>query len=342
MSGRAVLEHADAVIEVDEAAGLVRTLYGIEGAATLLSGERDQNFRIDAAETRYVLKLSNSLEDARVTDLQTRALEHLASHPVPTPRLIRGRDGALSYRRPIRSGAVCEIRLLSFLEGRPLAGFEAGDRLLAVVGAALAGIDLGLRDFVHPADGHDLLWDLKQAERTLSFVPAIADEGGRSLARAGLALFTEHAVPRLTGLRRQLIHNDLNPHNVLIGADASSVSGVLDLGDAVRSPLVIDVAVAAAYHVRSGATPLAGVGALVSGFHRVLPLQREEIDILHPLIAGRLAMTAAISAWRAERYPANAGYILRNAPAAFGGLSRLMSIPPHAAAAQLRRFAGTD
>jgi Ser/Thr protein kinase RdoA (MazF antagonist) len=330
----------DARVDEVEAAAVTQYLYSICGKARRLSGERDQNFCIETADRRYVLKLSNSAEDESITDLHTRALEHLANSQIPTPRLIKGVDGAVRYRHAMRSGTICEVRLFSYLEGRPLAEAPASDSLLDAIGSALGGLDEALCTFSHPADGHDLLWDLKRAERTFVYLSAIPDESGRDLARAGFELFSTLAVPRMPHLRTQLIHNDLNPHNVLVNEDAVQVSGILDLGDAVRSPLVNDVAVAAAYHVRPGEAPLSGVEALLRGYHRILPLWQEEIDLLHPLIVGRLAMTAAISAWRAQRYPSNAGYILRNAPAAFVGLKYLLEIPSERAARRLREAAG--
>ena len=60
--------------------------------------------------------------------------------------------------------------------------------------------------------------------------------------------FERHAVPLLRGLRRQVIHNDFNPHNVLADAvDDTRIAGVIDFGDMVHAPLVQDLATACAY-----------------------------------------------------------------------------------------------
>src|SRR5699024_12467177 len=48
----------------------------------------------------------------------------------------------------------------------------------------------------------------------------------RTLLENVLAGFTTHTAPRLAELRRSLIHNDVNDHNLLV--DASQVSGILD------------------------------------------------------------------------------------------------------------------
>ncbi len=42
-------------------------------------------------------------------------------------------------------------------------------------------------------------------------------------------------MPQLAGLRHQVIHNDLNLHNVLVDPkDGARVAGVIDFGDMVR------------------------------------------------------------------------------------------------------------
>ena len=75
---------------------------------------------------------------------------------------------------------------------------------------------------------------------------------------------------------------------------------------------------------------------MVSGFHAVLPLEPEEIDILFDLIATRMVLTVAISNWRASRYPENRDYILRNAPKAWAGLESLAQLSRAEAQAYLR------
>lgn len=338
--GGGVLERVDAQVPETEVARLAERTFGVSGRVERLTGERDQNFRLhaDTGES-YVLKISNSAEDQAVTDLQTRALLHmaLADAALPTPKVQRTLDGAAQARWNVADGEDCIVRLFSFLEGVPLYRAEATPALLEAVGAALARVDLALADFRHPADGHDLLWDLQHAARLREFTWAIGDAEVRDLAQTGLAFFAEVAAPKLPSLRTQLIHNDLNPHNVLVRAGGEPVvTGIFDLGDAVRAPLVNDVAVAAAYHIDDGDDPLAGVAALVGGYHRVCPLQDVEIDLLAPLIVGRMAMTAAITSWRARSHPENSAYIFRNLPASVTGLRQLLGLRPGEAAERLR------
>jgi hydroxylysine kinase len=79
---------------------------------------------------------------------------------------------------------------------------------------------------------------------------------------------------------------------------------------------------------------------VVRGYTSVSPLTEAEVALIPALVAGRLAMTLAITARRARQHPENRAYILRNAPAAFKGLVRLLDAPPGRAEVQFRRAAG--
>jgi len=241
------------------------------------------------------------------------------SDPVcPVPRVMHARGG----EGMVRVGAAV-VRLLSWLPGRLLHQVEISENLLRDLGAVHGRLGLALRDFEHPSAHHELMWDITHTLRLEPLLAHLVDPRQRALAEAGLARFKTRADGALAGLRSQVIHNDLNPHNVVVAKDGSRVSGVIDFGDMVHAPLICDVAVAASYLVRSGAQPLAAVSVFLAAYHDVSPVEPEERDILLDLIVARLTMTVLITNWRAERYPDNRAYILRNAPAGWAGLRAL-------------------
>ena len=118
--------------------------------------------------------------------------------------------------------------------------------------------------------------------------------------------------------------------------------GIIDFGDMVFGALINDVAVAAAYLVTNDADPLALICRFVTAYHATPPLEREEIALLPDLIATRHAMTCAITAWRADRYPDNAAYILRNLDAAVLGLDTLSRLGQPAIETRLLEACGLD
>ena len=127
-----------------------------------------------------------------------------------------------------------------------------------------------MRGFFHPAAGHELMWDMKHASRVRDLLVHIEDE---SEARIGTALsrqFRSHALPKLPHLRAQVIHNDLNPHNVLVSPDDHDrIAGIIDFGDMVHAPLINNLAVAAAYQIAPTGHPLETAAEMIAAYHGV-------------------------------------------------------------------------
>lgn len=326
----------------EDAERLVLDNYGIEGRAEALSSERDQNFRIeDAAGRRVLLKVSDPAEERQVTNLQTAMLQHLerVDPGLPVPRILQARDGAVEIELE-RDGTWRVARLLSFLEGAPLASTPARSPLQRRrIGEVAGRIAAALADFRHPADAHDLIWDMAGAGRLRDLLGDIEDPDRRALATAYLDRFDGVVSPALAGLRRQMVHADANPSNILVDvADPDTVTGLIDFGDAVRTVLATDVAVAAAYHLSDSDDPLGPAGELIAGYHAALPLRPQEIDLLCDLMATRLVMIVIIGAWRARRHPENRAYILRNNQISWARLHRLADLDRQQAADCLHRI----
>lgn len=329
-------------VTVREAEQLAAEFYGLDAVAAELKGERDRNFRLRTGDGRqFVLKVGNPAEDPQVTHFQTQALLHVESRDaaLPVPRVLRTRSGEAEVvlERPGEAQRI--LRVLTYLEGEPLHRAPGSPAQRRNLGACLARLDRALQGFSHPAADYELLWDLKHAARVRGLLVHIADRDRRALAARFLGGFERHALPAMTALRTQVVHNDMNPHNVLVRPEATDeIAGIIDFGDAVRAPLVNDLAVAAAYRLTEAGHPLEGPGDMLAGYHAVLPLEPAEIDILFDLLATRMVLTVAIGSWRAARYPENRDYILRNSPTAWAGLERLSGLSRAEAQDYLRRI----
>ena len=116
--------------------------------------------------------------------------------------------------------------------------------------------------------------------------------------------------PRWPLLRAQVVHGDLNLDNVLLD-ERSRVAGIVDFGDCGHTAQAGDFAVALASIMRG--RPEDDVFRVariaVDGYASRLPFEPLELEVLGDLVAARLAMIVAISAWRVRRYPENAEYI---------------------------------
>jgi Ser/Thr protein kinase RdoA (MazF antagonist) len=156
----------------------------------------------------------------------------------------------------------------------------------------------------------------------------VQDAALRRLCESRLERFERHTRTALAGLRKQVIHNDFNPSNMLVAEDdVQQLSGVIDFGDMVYSQLVNDVAVAAAYFCKLDKDPFEYVIPLLSAYSAVVPLTDEEIEVLPDMILTRHLTTVMITHWRAALYPENRDYILRNEARARNMLRRVADLP---------------
>ena len=70
--------------------------FGVDGSASPLVSERDQNVKITTGnDTGFVLKIANPADDAGVIDMQTEALLHVArtDPSLPVMRVVPTLDG---------------------------------------------------------------------------------------------------------------------------------------------------------------------------------------------------------------------------------------------------------
>jgi Ser/Thr protein kinase RdoA (MazF antagonist) len=332
------------VLSEEEAVALALSRFGVSGQARRLTSERDANFRIRTQDgTSYVLKLANPAEEAAVTNLQTMALLHVAQRDpdLPVQRVFPSLAGRHEEILADVEGRPMVLRLFSYLEGEPLHLVPRSRAQRRHLGAHLARLTRALGDFSHAATHHDLQWDIKHAHRLWDLLPHVEAGARRGLVERILRNFDDFALPAMPQLRTQFVHNDLNPYNVLVAeADHDRIAGILDFGDMVWTPLVNDLAVASSYQLALAGNPLDDAAEFIGAYHRVLPLEPREIDLLYDLIGARMATTICIASWRAARYPENRDYILRNAPRAWAGIEAFATLPRAAAQEQLRQACG--
>lgn len=331
-AGQALFAAEPLKLTLDDAEQLAARFYGLTARADILSSERDQNFRLTLDDGRaFVLKATHPAEDPAVTDFHTQAQLWLmrAGDTVPIPQLLPGLDGDYVHWHDDAEGGRRAIRLIHFVAGRPLHSVARSAAQRRGLGQALARFDQALAGFSHPMADHDLLWDVQRADRLADLLPHIPDAARRQLAERHLQHFAEAVRPRLAGLRRQVIHNDLNAYNVMVDQDdPTHIAALLDFGDMVRAPLVQDIAVACAYQLDDAPDPLSNAARdCLASYHRQLPLTEEEIALVPDLIATRMLITVLITSWRAEQHPENRQYILRNNGLSWTGLTRLDALP---------------
>jgi hydroxylysine kinase len=311
-----------------EAAAIAASHYGIDAQAHPLVSERDQNFRLDATDSRrYMLKVSNHAEQSMIVDFQNCALQHAGQQDpsLPLPRVIPDLQGA-SYCSVEKDGNTHFVRILSWLDGRILGDGNTDADLSNRLGRLLARLGLAFKDFDHPGSNPPSLWDMKRASGLRDLLAYIEETDLRQLLEQTLDRFDSHVKPRLAMLRTQVIHNDLNLGNVLMDkAQKNHISGIIDFGDIVKSPLVFDLAIASAYQL-SDDDPLQGALPMIAGYHAVRKLQDLEIELLTDLIRTRLITSLLIGSYRVSLFPENREYLTISHKPAISYLTRLQDL----------------
>lgn len=297
-----------------EAQEMAQNLFGLRGSLKSLQSERDQNYRLQTASgERFVLKISNAEESIGVVDFQTEGLRHLERYApeLAVPRVVNTVKGDAHGRVTHRSGATHMVRALTYLPGRLVADVERNQSLMANIGSFMARLDKALRGFIHPQARHEMLWDITQCAKLRPHTSHITNHTARKMVEQTLDHVLNETFPALKTARHQVIHGDAHRLNLLVNAnEPTEVAGILDFGDMVYAPLVIEVVIAADVRNVAADKLIDTICTTVAAYDRVIPLEEIEIDSIYDLLLARLAVGATIIAWRQAVTPEQPDYLL--------------------------------
>jgi 4-aminobutyrate aminotransferase-like enzyme/Ser/Thr protein kinase RdoA (MazF antagonist) len=273
----------------ESATQILLDVYGVTGSLTPLESERDLNFRVSTSDNkRYLLKISNHEEPSANVDFEIAALNHIAeTEPdLPVPRILETLEGGFSGTATAANGVLHQVRLLTFLPGTVLSDVARTDALVFDQGKMAARMALAVQGFFHPAAGNrQLLWDVRQVETLKPVAEKLSDKNVRDVVLGIIDHFRQNIKPQLAGLRSQIAHMDLTRFNMIVDESMPEVvSGILDFGDMHHGPLVQDVALAIADVMQPDPDPFGKAQAFLRGYHHVLTLQSNEIELLYDLV----------------------------------------------------------
>jgi len=295
--------------------------WGLDGELEPLAGEFDFNFLIRARDgRRFVLKVSPVNADRESLECQIAALRHLQASPVAplVQRPVSTTDGLDLLAAVDDVGNPRWVRLVSYLEGVPLVTHDRRPPgLLEEIGAALARLDLALKDFDHPGARRKLKWDLPAMPALGCYAELIPDPARRKLVEDRIARFNRVITPRLAELEFGVIYNDANDRNLLVRTDddgAPRLGGIIDFGDMLHTAVVAELAIACAYLMLDRDDPLADAAHVIRGYHAVRPLTAVERELLPDFIIARLVASVLMSARGRHRDPGNSYLQISEAP----------------------------
>jgi 4-aminobutyrate aminotransferase-like enzyme/Ser/Thr protein kinase RdoA (MazF antagonist) len=323
-----------------EVTQLAQDLYGITTAAQELPSERDQNFHLQTESgDGFVFKISSAAEKRSILDLQHDALDHLGAtvDDGVWPRVCRTKNNEPITSIPGANGKNHMVRMLTFIDGIPLVHTKPhSPELLNHLGSFLGRVSGVFEQFTHPEKQPDLKWNPDNGPDVLhTYAGHIAGQDHRDLVDHFCAEYEATVGPIRTSLRRSIIHNDANDHNVLVTKAKPNdltdwkkqVAGLIDFGDMVESYTIAELAVAIAYVMLGKAEPLAAAAHVIRGYHASYPLTEQEVEVLFHFVVMRLCMSVCISADQQAEEPENE-YLSVSENTAWPLLKKLSEVPP--------------
>ena len=319
--------------------------FDLRGRLQALPGDRDLNFLLttDVGE-KWVVKVTSAVEPEEALAFECALMSWLSEEGTAAiPDMRRTSSGEVLAR--IEDGdRAWRVRALQYLPGGVLASVRPrGFDLLEDLGRRVGAMDRVLETFPgSPPDREGFQWALAHAGPVIEAGLDLVPEARRPLLAAALENFRA-AEPVFTTLSSQVIHGDVNDHNVLVsaaGVGARRVTGILDFGDINAAPAVFDLAITMAYGALEARDPIQAAARIAAGYHEARPLSEEELEVLHPLMVARLATSVSISASRRKATGDVSDYHLISEEPAWAAPEAMACVHPRLARGVLRDACG--
>ncbi len=291
-------------ITTAQVADWLQLYHQVSGQLTPLVGDEDCNFMFQQGDEIWTVKISQD-KTVETFVFEQALMCHLASNKlqdIQLPLPILNRDKQWLTVCETASGEQCLMRVLSWVEGDLWSNHAPhNNRLLHNLGQQAAELDQLLVHFECRVAKPEQAWDLAHALWIKSYFKELS-AAKREVLVHFTALFEQHQ-HSYQQLRCQVIHNDLNDHNIVL--NSNSVNGFIDFGDACKTQLINELAIVCAYALMDKPDPLAAAAAVVAGYHQVYPLEAAELLHLYHLIGMRLAVSVTQSHIAQQQHPDN-------------------------------------
>ncbi len=272
---------------------------------TKLNGYENNNYKIISNSQSYIFKTypySFSLEKflkAEITTLLYLQQEKNNLYPVPLPF----NDNSLIHICNL-NGEKKLCRLLSYLNGELIGDSQPSIETAQSLGQFLAELNLKLLGVENDSiAARQTQWDLQYFHLNKPLLKNIDNVADRNIIQYFLQQFEEIVRPEIQNLRKQIIHNDANEWNILL--DNKEVTGLIDFGDLVFSPLINEIAISATYLAYDKDNYFEYIIPFLKSYNEINPLQENEVHLLYYLIAARLCTSICNSAYSKKKDPDN-------------------------------------
>lgn len=279
----------------------VQTHYALTGQWQVLPDERDLNYRLyTRSGEQFGIKLGNLTRTRQELTFRASMRRVLAEAAllIATPQNV-----VAANQHPyveIADGAdTRKLQVLTWVKGRPLSELterptlllEEWGRVAGELSRALEGFDDGAAHYRCPRDPRHALMHRSSMHLLTAPQQALATDFFDLLVKADLAM--------LKDLRRSVCCANVHEDDLLVTERAEGgwrIAGLTDVGDAVYTYTITELAIACASAATDMPDPLGAMAAVVRGYAGINPLSETELLALYPLIIGRLLSTVMLAA----------------------------------------------
>ncbi len=306
------------MISLIEAKEIALNHYGIEATATQLPGDVDENFKLKSVSGKvFILKVSQAEESAEFLTFQNELIQHVNSKDqnLSLPKVIPTKKGA--YLSSLTSnGQSRHIRMLSWIDGRLWAKVNPKTKELREhLGEQAGKLTNSLLDFEHSGAHREFDWNLTYAGWTKHHLDLFEGHEKEVISYFQDLFHSKGTIYKL--LPKTVVHNDVNDYNILVSPDLrnTTVSGIIDFGDACYTQTINDLAIILAYAIMDVPDPLHAALDVLKGYHQQYPFSEKELNCLYAATAMRLVTTVTKAAIRKAADPSNAYHVISEKPA---------------------------
>lgn len=250
-------------------------------------GIENTNIYIKTDEGEFVLKFFEKSEgnDFNFAEFEVSLMGWASDCGLPVPRSIKTKDGQLISRV-----AGKPIILMTYLVGENIYDQQMSLDFIKEVGSMAAELDrcfVGFNPIGHESPEH--FWDLKRFEVGKRFLPFLEKDKDADVDFINQIYrnYKDNIVPAFHKLQKGYIHNDIAAHNLL--SKGGHLSGLVDFGDAVHAYFIFEVAIGIAQLCMLQENWHEATKVFVQSYSAILPLHKDELDILYDLVCCRSA-----------------------------------------------------
>ncbi|MFY0630611.1 MAG: aminotransferase class III-fold pyridoxal phosphate-dependent enzyme [Flavobacteriaceae bacterium] len=312
------MSYQDLKISIEQAKGILFSLFDIQGKITELPGDVDFNFRVKVEnEDGYILKISRPDQDESYLSFQQRLLQHLEAYPeITAPKTIKSKNGETTSEYTDLNGNIRKVRLLTWISGRLLSGVNPQpNSLRSSLGSKCGMLTKALQNFDHSEAHRHFEWDVAQSLWTKNHLDHFNEQQRKVVSHFQTEF--ESNLNSYEPLRKSVVHNDANDNNVIVSEELTNpiVKAAIDYGDAIYTQTINDLAITCAYAIMHHNDPLEASLAIIQGYHSEFQLKEEELFHLYNAIAMRLVISVTKSAINKVEEPDNEYLLISEKPA---------------------------